>query len=85
MWIPKYVTPIKGRHLFESRRLLEEIRYIYNGYPKLIALFVNIILSRKYFTASLNVYRVLYGISCRLKIARSVVKTNSNGMNMNIT
>ena len=74
MWIPKYVTLIKGRHLFEAWRLLEEIRCIYNGYPKLIALFVKIILSRKYFTASLNVYRVLYEISYHLKLHEAWLK-----------
>ena len=28
MWIPKGVTFIRGRRLFEARRLLEEIRYL---------------------------------------------------------
>ena len=27
MWIPKDVGLIRGRHLFEAQRLLEEIRY----------------------------------------------------------
>ena len=27
MWIPKGAALIRGRHLFEARRLLEEIRY----------------------------------------------------------
>ena len=27
MWIPKSVALIRGRRLFEARRLLEEIRY----------------------------------------------------------
>ena len=28
MWIPKGAALIRGRHLFEARRLLEEIRHI---------------------------------------------------------
>ena len=27
MWIPKGLARIRGLHLFEARRLLEEIRY----------------------------------------------------------
>ena len=28
MWIPKGAVLIRGRHLFEARHLLEEIRYV---------------------------------------------------------
>ena len=46
--------------------------HLINGYPYLIVVFVNIFLYINYFTALLNIYRVLYRISCRLKIAWSV-------------
>ena len=51
---------------------LGSMPHVESGYLQLIALFVTIILCRKYSTALLNVYRVLYRTSCRLKIARSV-------------
>ena len=29
MWVPKGAALIKGRHLFEARPLLEEMRYLF--------------------------------------------------------
>ena len=31
MWTPKRAELIRGRHLFEARRLLEELRYLWEG------------------------------------------------------
>ena len=62
-------------HLTLNEKLsnqLSSMSQVESGYPQLLALFVNIILCRKYSTGLLNVYRVLYRMSFRLKIARSV-------------
>ena len=45
MWIPKGVALIRGRDLFESRRLLEEIRYVLLKLNRNIAFVSNLLLA----------------------------------------
>ena len=40
MWIPKVVTFIRGRCLFQAQRLLEEIRYV-DEMPLILSLLEN--------------------------------------------
>ena len=41
MWIPKSVRLIRGRHLFEARRLLQKIRYINLFYVTIVKILVD--------------------------------------------
>ena len=45
MWIPKGVALIRGRDLFEARRLLEEIRYVLLKLNRNIAFVSNLLLA----------------------------------------
>ena len=49
---------------------LGSMSHVESGYPQLVVLFFNIVLCIKYSKALLSDFRVLYGISCRLKIVR---------------
>ena len=45
MWIPKGAALIRGRDLFEARRLLEEIRYVLLKLNRNIAFVSNLLLA----------------------------------------